>query len=377
MGINNYITDPLNHKNAHIITHDDKDSNNALVVATHPLKQVSENTLFFTNDTLGINMNIEAGVFGGSPEDVYSENIEWTTSAISGTWVFDSGTVGAISPENGSVMIDAIATVNNNVMQLAKGSDFDLTDYISVTGWIAIAAWPVSGTKAVNLSGWNVGSGTIIGNTINLGDYIDTGVVTIWQRFTIPLADMGLTGATIDAFRITTIDSGQGSAPGYFLDEIDIQEASGEADIPSASFTMQPNNGTWLHISSFTFFFADDDFAPVLLNGLMTGVPYDSLLGVASLTGGLIYQRFQDGEIIVTEKIQQLSDLFRMPSTNVSGHGISKDYAGSWVSIYSPVAEPIVLRAEDEDKIIWTISEDLSGLSIFNISAACKIEQRE
>jgi len=31
---------------------------------------------------------------------------------------------------------------------------------------------------------------------------------------------------------------------------------------------------------------------------------------------------------------------------------------------------------EDEDKIQWTISEDLSGLSIFNISAACKIEYR-
>jgi len=374
MGLDSYITDPKTHNNAHIITHNDKDRSNALVVASHPLKQFQENTLFFTNDTLGINMNVEAGTFGGDIEAVYDENTEWTTSAISGTWVFDSGTVGAISPHSGSVMIDATGTVNNDTMQLSKGSSFNLTDYIAITGWIAIESWAAAGTKSINLFGWDTGTGTQVGTTINLGDYINTGITTTWQKFTIPLADMGLNGATINAFRVITLNSGL--AQNYFLDEIDIQEKSGTSDISTAMFTIQPTNETWLHITSFTFFFADDNYAPALANGLMTGIPYDSLLGEGPLTGGLIYQRFQDGEIIVTEKIQQFSDLFRMPSTNVSGYGISKDYAGSWVSILSPVAEPLLLRAEDEDKITWTISEDLSGLSIFNISAACKIEQR-
>jgi len=186
---------------------------------------------------------------------------------------------------------------------------------------------------------------------------------------------MGLKGATINAFRIATISS-TGTVQNYYLDDIQIEEVSGESEISSASFSIQPNNETWLHISSFTFFFADNNYAPVLSNGLMTGIPYDSLLGVNSLAGGLIYNRYQNGKIIVTERIKQLSGLFRMPSTVISGYGISKDYAGSWVSIFSPVAEPIILKAEDQDKITWTISEDLSGLSIFNISAACKIEYR-
>jgi len=375
VGLDSYIVDPKNHKNAHIVTHNDKDSSNSLVVATHPLKQFQENTLFFTNDTFGINMNIQAGQFGGNPLVIYKENVEWTTSAISGTWTFNSGTVGAIAPHGGSVMIDATATSNNDTMQLSNISSLDLSNYTSITGYINITAWSVVGIKAVNIYGWNTGTGTIVGIAVNIGTYVNTGSLSTWQKFTIPLENMGLKGSTINAFRIATISS-TGTVQNYYLDDIQIEEVSGESETSSASFSIQPNNETWLHISSFTFFFADDDYAPVLATGLMTGIPYDSLLGVSSLAGGLIYNRYQDGEIIVTEKIQQLSGLFRMPSTVISGYGISKDYAGSWVSIFSPVAEPIILKAEDQDKITWTISEDLSGLSIFNISAACKIEYR-
>ena len=377
MGIDSYITDPKDHKNAHIITHDDKDNSNALAVATHPLKQFKENTIFFTNNTLGINMNIQAGTFGGTPEAVYDENTEWTTSAITGTWIFASGTVGAISPHSGSVMINAVATVDTNTMQLTKGSDLVLTDYTAITGWIALSDWDNRGTKAINLLGWNTTTAAQVGTTVNLANYINIGTITTWQKFTIPLEDMSLNGATINAFRVTTVDIGPGTPPDYFLDEIDIQQAGGASDISSASFSIQPYNETWLHIFSYTFFFADDNYAPVLSNGLMTGVPYDSLLGVSSLAGGLIYQRFENGEVVVTEKIQQLSSLFRMPSTTISGYGISKDYAGSWVSIESPVAEPLILKAEEDDRVRWTVSEDLSGLSILNISAACKIEQRK
>ena len=376
MGIDNYITDPKTHKNAHIITHNDKDNSNALVVATHPLKQIKENTLFFTNNTLGIDMNIQAGSFGGNPEPVYSENVEWTTAAITGTWTFNSGTVGAISPHGGSIMINATATVNNNTMQLAKGSNLDLTDYTSITGWIALASWDNRGTKAVNLLGWDTDTASQVGTTVNLANYINIGSINVWQKFTIPLEDMGIVGAIVDAFRVVTISVVPGGPPDYFLDDIQLEEKSGESDISTASFLIQPEKETWLYIDSYTFFFADDNYAPVLSNGLMTGIPYDSILGVDSLDGGLIYQRFENGEIVVTERVRQLSSLFRMPSTTISGYGISKDYAGSWVSIESPVAEPLLLKAEEDDKVQWTVSEDLSGLSIFNISAACKIEYR-
>jgi len=375
MGINNYITDPQNQKNAHIVTHDDKDNSNALVVATHPLKQFQENTLFFTNDTFGINMNIQAGQFGGNPKVVYKENVEWTTSAISGTWTFNSGVTGGVTPHGGSVMINATATSSNNTMQLFNTSSLSLSDYTGITGYINITAWNVVGTKAVNIYGWNTGTGTMVGTAVNIGAYVNVGSLSTWQKFTIPLENMGLKEATINSFRITTTSS-TGTFQDFFLDDIQIEEKSGVSDISSAFFSIQPPNETWLYISSFTFFFADNNYAPVLSNGLMTGIPYDSILGVSSLTGGLIYNRYQNGEIIVTERIRQLSSLFRMPSTVISGYGISKDYAGSWVSIFSPVAEPIILKAEEKDKITWTISEDLSGLSIFNISAVCKMEYK-
>ena len=50
MGIDSYIKDPKNHKNAHVVTHDDKDSSHGLVVATHPLKTFDNKVKFFTGN---------------------------------------------------------------------------------------------------------------------------------------------------------------------------------------------------------------------------------------------------------------------------------------------------------------------------------------
>jgi hypothetical protein len=39
--------------------------------------------------------------------------------------------------------------------------------------------------------------------------------------------------------------------------------------------------------------------------------------------------------------------------------------------------EPILLKHENDDKLTFTISEDLSGLLRFRISAGCKVEYRD
>jgi hypothetical protein len=383
MGIDTYITDPRDHRNAHIVTVNDGDiidccDKNAVVVATYPLRRFENSALYFSNPTFGINMNIQAGVFGGTPEPVYDEDTEWATSIIvGGGWVFNSGAVGAISPHSGTVMIDATTTSNNDTMQLAKGSNLDLTNYTTITGWIAISAWTTTGTKAANLIGWDTGAGAQVGTTVNIGDYVNTGITTTWQKFTIPLEDMSLTAQTIDAFRITTVDIGVGSPPDYFLDEIDVQEKGGTSDISSATFSIEPDLGTWLHVLSFTFVFADDSYSTILADSTMPGIPYNSFFGVAELSNGIVYQRIVSDEIESQNSFRKFSDIFAIPDTRLTAYGGTNPAGGSWLSGISYVAEPLVLKPENQDRLQWIISDDLSGLDVFTISAACKLEKRE
>jgi len=375
MGIDNYITDPKTQKNVHVVTHNDKDANNALVVATHPLKQFENKPLFFSNPDFGIDMNVQAGTYGGSSILVYDENVEWTTSIIvGGGWIFNSGTVGAISPHSGSVMIDATGTAINDTMQLAKGSDFNLTNYVAITGWIALTDWSVSGTKEVNLLGWDTVGGAQVGTTVNLGNYVNTGVLNTWQKFTISLADMALVGQTINAFRITTIDLGPGGPPDYFLDEIEVQEQSTTSAISSAEFKVEPEQGTWLYVYNVKFFIADA-YDSTLVNSSMPKLLYNQILGEAALTTGLLFRRYKDGEINFSGSMKQLSDLLEFPGSEIDSFG--GDGTNTWISVKFTMIEPFVLKSEDRDYLSLTVSDDLSGLLRFRASIGAKEEQRQ
>ena len=65
-----------------------------------------------------------------------------------------------------------------------------------------------------------------------------------------------------------------------------------------------------------------------------------------------------------------------MPSTTISGFGGTKNPGGMWVSVISPVAEPIILKPENNDKIRWSVTQDLSGLDLLYVSARTKLEDR-
>ncbi len=278
MGIESYITDPLNHKNAHIdITPNEKQ---ALIVATRPLKTFEHAIKFFTNPIFGSNANI-AVTFGGSPEIIYAENAEWTSSAISGTWDFASTDFA----QAGSVSVDATATTSNNVSQFDKGSDLDLSNFISITGYIYITRWDATGIRGVNIVGWNTGISSPVGISVGIENYIDVSILNIWQQFAIPLSDMKLAGEIIDSIRVTTIHTGGAQPPNYYLDTIEIEQ---KGTLDPQMFAVTPDSGTWLHVIDFTIFIADDSYDPSFGSSMLK-IPYKTLLG-ESLSIGLLYQ---------------------------------------------------------------------------------------
>ena len=369
MGIKAYLTDPQNNQNAHIDINPDEQQ--ALIVATRPLKTFDNQIKFFTNTTHGVDMNLGVLV-GGNPEVVYKENTEWTTSAISGTWNFASNTV---APYAGVRCIEAINTVDTDTAQFAKGSSYNLTHSISITGYVYLTTWSTSGTKGVKLYGWNTTTGVMVGNEVDLGNYITTTTLDSWQKFTIPISAMGLTGNTISAIRVRTIDIGAGNPPDYYLDDIQIEESPYTTATETSDFIIEPDLGTWLYVQNFHIFMADDSYDSTLANNSMPKISYKTLLGVSALASGIVYRRVQDGNVQFSYIIRQLSDFLSLPGSEISASG-SDGSTNSWMIVEIEFVAPLLLKAENNDQLVITINDDLSGLNKFRISAGCWEEIR-
>ncbi len=364
MSIKVFLSDPT-HKNSVEVDITEKEKR-ALVVATRSLKTFENETRFFTNGLQGIDMNIDAS-FGGTPVKILDGEDPtslWTASAIAGSWDF----VSTAQSKSGSGSVDATSTINNSVAQFAKGSSQSLAGHVGISGWIYITEWPTTGTKQVLLFGWDTGTISIVGISVDLADYVNVGTLNVWQKFSIPLSDLSLVGTTIDAIRIQTISTGGGQAPNYFLDDVQIEETGG-----SIIYTIEPDLGTWLHIECIHLIMADL-FASEVLNGTVPGIPYDAFLGVSALSNGIIYQRLSGKDIRFSFGFKQLSDILQLPGSEIKSQG--SDGTNTWLALDSQPTEPLILKSENGDLLRIIISDNLSGLLLLRISAGGKSEQR-
>lgn len=362
MAIKILISDPKTEKQASIV---DGGEENALVVATRPLKSFYNKIKFFTNPDYGYNTNVAVG-FSGTPIHIHNgiDNVYWLASVISGTWIFNSTT----QAHTGTKSIDASATTNNDTAQIAKGSTIDLSNYVAITGWVYLSSWNDRGTKGIQLYGWDTSTAAIVGSEINLKDYINIGLIGSWQKFVIPLPHMNLVGETIDAIRIKTVDIGAGSPPSYYLDDIQIEETKTPIE-----FSIEPDPGTWLHVNNYSLLLVDA-YASTLTDATMPYLSYDKLLGETSLTNGILYQRVIDGEVLLSFPFRDLGDILMFPGAKIENCG--SDNTNTFLKILVDLIEPIVLKAENGDKISFIISDDLSGLLKLTVSANCKEELR-
>ncbi len=371
MGIKNYITDPKNKKNAHIITHNDKDSNNALVTATHPLKIYENSIKFFIDTNFGIDMNI--GIAIENTEYIHNgtDNVYWSATIISGAkWTVDSTDQNHTAVGSRSIKSDSGAI--SDTLQIAIGSSVILTNYNFITMWIYVDKdWAVGDN--ITIYGWDTGTGIIVGNSVNLEDYFSWGTFGSWQKLIIPLNNMNLTGEALDSIRIE-IAAKDGKSPKFYMDDIQFEGLSSTAQF--GSFIVEPESGTWLHIKDINIFMADDDYDSTEADSTVPKISYKTLLGVSALSSGIIYRREQNEIIEFSYSIKQLSDFFILPGTELVSYG-SDGATNTWILIRVIITEPIILKSENKDKLSIIISEDLSGLDVFRASAGCKEEQRQ
>ena len=261
--------------------------------------------------------------------------------------------------------VNAVPSEANDVLQFARGADLDLSGYASITGYVYITAWVGAG---LNIYGWDVSENLMVGNIVNIGDYINTGTQDVWQKFTIPLTVLGLSGVTsgFDALRIQPLANNIN----FYLDYLEIQQTG---TVDPKTYTIKPDKGTWLHVSKILIALADE-VDTTLADNSMPNLSYNKLLGVDSLATGIVYQRVQNNEILQTLIIKNIGNYLQFPTAKI----IVNIYDGTnaFMTIGSDFTEPLILRSEDADELRIVISDDLSGLLMLRISCSCKEELR-
>ncbi len=449
MTIRNHISDPSSGLKAVVVDGVDE---NALVVATRPLKKFENKLLFFSNPDEGVDLNIDAST-GGTPVKVHDglDSSLWTASDVvgGGKTTFDSGehaiggiisvvdysaidagdsfTINAVERVEGTdwdaevdndttatniaaditanvsgftaEAVGAIVTVLSggtdistfesnadademtatgqsikvdnspvgDIFQLA-GTDTDMGAYTSLSLWVYVDKDWKSG-DIIKLFGWDTGTGKPVGDGVDLSNYFNYSSYDVWQKISIPLSDFGdlSSYATLDALRVQVV-AAEGKSPKFYLDNIQFEE-SGTPIV----YTLEPSKGTWLYVKSFQVILADA-LAGTLADSTMPYLAYNKLLGVDALAGGIVYKRIQEGMILSTFNIKQLSDFMGLSNGKISGCG--SDGTNTWVSVNISFTDDVVLKYEEGDKMSLTISEDLSGLLLLRVGAGCKEELR-
>ena len=367
MGLESYITDSSNHNKAHVVTHNDKDSKNALVVATHPLKTYENELRFFTSPIYGIDMNIGRTI--DLTENVYNggDNTYWTGSyVVAVKWDLTS----TDQAHTGTRSVKANNPNINSSIQFLKSSDITLTNYNELSIWIYVTSDWEAGDN-ISIYGWDSGTGTKVGINASLGNYFNFSLYGVWQKIIIPLSDMNLTGETIDALRVQVISRGGAKSPIFYLDDIQILGLAGEPG--AGTFTVKPELGTWIHVSRISISLADD-VTGIVADGTMTGLSYNKLLGLNALSSGILYQRVENNKIIQTLVIRQLSDYLQFPTATINS-AIS-DGTNTFVNLNSQYTEPIILKSENKDRLQITINDNLSELLLLRATVGTKLERR-
>jgi hypothetical protein len=364
MSIKSQITDPQTGLEANVVNSEEK---NALVVATRTLKSYENQTKFFRDANGSVDMNVD-GSAGGTPLGVYNggDSVYWTASVIVGGARWNLTDAAQNHTPAGTASVSLTNGSSADTAQFAKGSDQDLTNYQSLTVWILInSGWSIS--DVVDIYGWDTGTSMMVGNQVDLGNYINILDVGVWQKASIPLGDLALQNQTIDAVRVEyTIRDGVKAT--FYLDDIQFEETGGGIE-----YTIRPLKNTWLFIDAIKVFMVDA-YDSTITDGTVPGVSHSGFLGLSTLSAGILFQNIKNGEVFSSITLSDLGDFLQFASANLLDYGY--DGADTWFTLTLRPVKGLQLKAEQEDYLRIVINDNMAGLVKFRITCDCYEEAR-
>ncbi len=322
-----------------------------LVVLSYPLLETEPATLFFQNSTFGIAMNQNIA-FGGTPELIFdggSGGTEWTGSIIQGTWNFANA--GKVTITNAN---------NNDSAIFDDAGTIDMNGFTAITGKVDLDTYTPANNKIVIQFGL---AGALLGNPVNLDDYIDTGDF-VEQSFAIPKIDLGISALTVDEMTIT-ITRTTGPKPDIKFDDFQIEETG-----TPAIFEVPVAQGERFHIDELTFAYADA-LAGTLADGTMPALAYDKILGVSALSIGFNIRRTKNEKTLFSAIIKTLGAHI---AAGAKPDVPWSDGINTFVILRVIFQRPLILSGKASDTLTIQINDNMSGLLQFTASARGSLE---
>jgi len=341
--LKNYLYGPNSTEPAHSKNGTLETDSRGLNTYTTPAREYFGAGLQLINSAGSADMAVD-GSIGGTPDSAYidSTTANWTQAAISGTWDFAST---AITPQGGTESIDATATSNGNEMQLERTSSISLSGYSAISGYIYITSYNAS-KHSVSLEVRL--AGVIQGVSVDVTDFVDTGVLNTWQRFVIPKNIMFLEGEDIDQLVFTT-NSSSGQPPNYYLDTVNIEEQGG------VLYSFTPPPGLVFELHSVDFILRDN----------ITIIEPENFMGLSALTNGVIVRTQVDGITRFSGGVKSIADWLDGGSNVKSVIQGASDTA---IQIQGTApGTTIRIDGNKGDNYNLSISDDLSSLTSFKV----------
>ncbi len=335
-----------NLKQVKLHKHDTDDYAVGLITHNIPHYRFNPEPLFFFNANSGIDLNVN-GEFSGDSENVHNgtDTVLYTFSEPVGTKAIENSTERFNS---GSKSIKWDNGTLNDIVQLDKGSDLTVSNFVALTMAINVdKEWSIPGDEVI-VYGYDTGSAMQIGDSVRLQDYFNPTSFDIWQKVNIPLGDMGLLSGTIDAIRFQLAFK-SGPAPTFFIDDIQFEQLGPPIEFRA---TKDPDKDYYVHKLRFSL--ADD----------ITVLEYNKLMGLTALTNGIVFQRVQKDIVTFSASLSQMSDFWRVGSNTLNQQ---QGASIMFLNLEVTFTEPIILTGSATSNYIsLTISDDLSGLVLFN-----------
>ncbi len=303
------------------------------------------------------NLTLDTDIMQAGNETFVINDI-WPGTAVQGTWNFaDGGKITITSANN-----DDEATFTVDAAHIWEAEHF-----VSFTGKVDLDTYNPSNNNIRLEFGLD---GVLVGNSINLDDFIDTGDFGA-QQFSIPIGDLVVATQLMNGIRITVVRSG-GAKPAFTLDDVRL-EVTGTPLV----FEVPVDVGDRFHISELVFTYADalvsektglSGDTEAFTNDFLT---FDAILGVSALTNGFVITRSKGGEILFSATIRTLGAHIAAGATIGE---LFTDDANTFLTLRVLFSDPLVLTGDVDDKLTVTINDKMDGLLRFTAAARGSLE---
>jgi len=125
-----------------------------------------------------------------------------------------------------------------------------------------------------------------------------------------------------------------------------------------------------LHVEGYSVIIAKA-LVSTLSNSSMWNLDYASILA-ETITNGILYSRQSLENYKYSFVFHSLAEWLLFPGTSIVN--AVGDATNTFIKLQVDFNEPIILKPEFEDRMCFTVQDDLSGLDVLKIMAGCKVQ---